>query len=101
MIARRPSSLVALVPALAAAVIAYRSPGLAEGLAFLAPALAAFAVLALGRYPGELRLLGPVRRAPRRPCARTPVARPSRRRRPRGGLLLASALAGRGPPGGR
>ena len=74
-------------------------PGLGAGLAYLGPALFAFLLLWLGRYPGEKAMLAfiapsPLRRAriigahcPRRPA-----------RMPRGGALLAAALAGRAPP---
>jgi hypothetical protein len=69
-------------------------------LVYLAPALALLCALAFGRYPGERSLR---RRLPRRrwapPCAAAP--RPRLRppaRLPRGGALLAHALAGRAPP---
>lgn len=70
------------------------------GLLYLAPALALLAALACDRYPGE-RLLAALARA--RPLAPTRGARESRpplvdRIFPRGGVLLAMALAGRGPP---
>jgi hypothetical protein len=69
----------------------------------LAPVLVLLCVLALGRYPGEraFRRLVARRRAVRR---RLPRAAPRRRDAaallPRGGALLASALAGRAPPAG-
>jgi hypothetical protein len=71
-------------------------------LLLLAPALLLALLLVLGRYPGSralTRALERRRRAPRR--LREPrIARPraDRRRRPRGGVLLALALAGRAPP---
>jgi hypothetical protein len=69
-------------------------------LVSIVPLLLLVAMLALGRYPGE------------RALARARVARPARRRPPsstarparalltlvRGGLLVASSLAGRAPP---
>ncbi len=72
------------------------------GLLYLAPALLLLVPLAFGRYPGE-RLLAAVSR-PRsrlRLAGSTAKARPSAppRSSPRGGVLLALALAGRGPPG--
>jgi hypothetical protein len=72
-----------------------------ELLAYLAPVLALLCALALGRYPGERALR---RRLPRRRSARRLRAalaarpRPPRLQGPRGGALLAYALAGRAPP---
>jgi hypothetical protein len=72
-----------------------------SGLLYLAPALLLLIALACGHYPGE-RLLEAVAR-PRRPV----ICRKGRprlrllaapRSSPRGGVLLALALAGRGPP---
>jgi hypothetical protein len=74
----------------------------ADWLLYLAPAILLLVTLASGHYPGE-RLLEAVarvwHRAPRRtPSVSTrPLAPP--RSSPRGGVLLAMALAGRGPPG--
>jgi uncharacterized protein len=75
--------------------------GFAESsLLYLAPALLILLPLAFDRYPGE-RLLQAAIGRPWEGCRPT---RPSRRRLhlppplPRGGALLASALAGRGPP---
>ncbi|HKO39477.1 MAG TPA: hypothetical protein VJU14_14020 [Solirubrobacterales bacterium] len=72
----------------------------AQILLYLAPALLLLAALALGCYPGERLLdallrgwapvLGREAEAPRRLL---PL-----RSFPRGGVLLAMALAGRGPP---
>jgi hypothetical protein len=69
---------------------------------YLAPALMLWALLTGDRYPGE-RILERVRRSPARdlmedavPPARRP--RPVRRTMPRGGVLVASSLAGRAPP---
>jgi hypothetical protein len=69
---------------------------------FLAPALALWALLSLGRYPGE-RVLA--RLAPRRARSRATATKVSRRARtPRAGRarnLLACSLAGRAPPSRR
>ncbi|MEA2332115.1 MAG: hypothetical protein QOH58_2253 [Thermoleophilaceae bacterium] len=71
-----------------------------EVLAHLAPVLALLCALLLGRYPGE-RALRP-RRRPRPPRRPRPLGGPRRRMDtvllPRGGALLACALAGRAPP---
>jgi hypothetical protein len=72
--------------------------GLDTGLMFLTPAFVLLLPLLAGRYPGERRLAprhAPVRRAIV-PALHRP--RPPLRLVPRGGLLLACALAGRGPP---
>ncbi len=89
-------ALVALVWALGIAAI-----GATEALAYLAPVMLLFALLALGRYPGEDAY---ARRVGGR--ARVRIARASRMPRwggqapalPRGGALLAAGLAGRAPP---
>jgi uncharacterized protein YcnI len=70
------------------------------GLLYLGPALLLGAVLLGGRYPGERVLSRPLRRrfvVRRRPLRRA-LPRPPRRTAPRGGLLIAAGLAGRGPP---
>lgn len=74
-------------------------PGLTAGLAYLSPALFAFLLLWLGRYPGErtiLALITPARQ-PRTRRTRT-LSRRGETRMGRGGTLLAEALAGRAPP---
>jgi hypothetical protein len=74
-------------------------PGLAVGLAYLGPGMFVFLLLWLGRYPGEEAILRFIR-PPRLRRARKSAA-PSHRirvRMPRGGALLAGALAGRAPP---
>lgn len=71
------------------------------GLLYLAPALVLGALLVIGLYPGEQTLARPLLRARSRPRRRRPTApapRRARRLHARGGLLLASGLAGRGPP---
>jgi hypothetical protein len=74
-------------------------PGLALGLGYLAPAVFVFVLLWLGHYPGERLLVALSRRTERRHG--TPTFMVSRRaigRMPRGGSVLAWALAGRAPP---
>jgi hypothetical protein len=68
-------------------------------LVFL-PVAALFAVLLLGRAPGEALITRlRERRAPRsRARARHRTNRPTERRRVSGGTLLARRLAGRAPP---
>jgi hypothetical protein len=69
-----------------------------EALGYLAPTLVLVGLLVLGRYPGERAL---ARRAARPRALRpAPLLAPARARRilPRGGVLLASGLAGRAPP---
>lgn len=82
-------------------VVALQLTGPEPGLLYLAPALVLLAALVANRYPGE-RLLQAVARAwrpPQRRRRRAPArALVSPRSRPRGGVLLALALAGRGPP---
>lgn len=74
---------------------------MSSGLLYLAPALLLFLALAFDRYPGE-RLLAAVtgiRRVGPRIARRAPTPRVTAPRScPRGGVLLALALAGRGPP---
>jgi uncharacterized protein YcnI len=75
------------------------------GLLLAAPVLVLACALLLGRYPGE-RVLEELRTRPRRTRRRaarawTPAARRAIVRiLPRGGPLVAGALAGRGPPTG-
>lgn len=66
----------------------------------LLPAIALVVALLQGAYPGErvLERLRAVRRRPRQPSVRAPRRRWAPRVRRRSGELLASALAGRGPP---
>jgi hypothetical protein len=74
--------------------------GAVIGLLYLAPALLLGLLLLGGRYPGERILARPLRHrrlARRRPVRRL-LPRPPRRTGPRGGLLIAAGLAGRGPP---
>jgi hypothetical protein len=65
------------------------------------PALALLALMALRRYPGEhvLATLAAARRAsPRRAVSNRPLVPSVEQLLPRGGLLLATALAVRPPP---
>jgi hypothetical protein len=75
--------------------------GLSTGFLFMAPALVMLLPLIAGRYPGEQRLARFVRAMPagRRAVPVTPARRPAfGRLLPRGGRLLASAVAVRPPP---
>ncbi len=69
-------------------------------LLHLLPALLIALPLVLGRFPGEERIVAlatrPKRRA--RPASRVHAPRPVELQRPRGGRLIASSLAERGPP---
>jgi hypothetical protein len=76
--------------------------GVEAAVAYLAPALLILLPLLSGRYPGDEALVRVAGRLSRR-AGRPPQAPPLRRRRagallPRGGRLVAFALAGRGPP---
>jgi hypothetical protein len=68
-------------------------------LAYISPFLVLLGFLLADRYPGE-RLIGraPRRAAPRRPSTTRMPALSFAPLVPRGGHLLASALAGRAPP---
>ena len=82
------------------ALCAHSGLGAAD-LLCLAPALALSSMLLVRRYPGERVLVRlAVRRARRRPRARIPLPSAPRRAAcvPRGGLLMAFALAVRPPP---
>jgi hypothetical protein len=85
-----------------AAVTGGIPPGVAQGFAYLLPALVLLLALAARLYPGErtlLRLMG--RRNAARPGGTPPgvECRPTPRvMMPRGGRLIASYLAGRPPP---
>jgi hypothetical protein len=77
--------------------------GVEAAVAYLAPALLILLPLLSGRYPGDEALVRVAGRLSRRARRRPPQAPPLRRRRagallPRGGRLVAFALAGRGPP---
>jgi hypothetical protein len=74
--------------------------GADQTLAYAAPAVGLFTLLALGFYPGA----DAYERSLRRACAAVPRPASTRWRHslpavlPRGGALLASGLAGRAPP---
>jgi hypothetical protein len=102
--ARSRAPVFAAAILLLTAIVALRLGGFSgSAVLYLLPALLLLAPLVLGRYPGE-RLLRAVIDRPR--CRRAP-GKPPRPRHiallasvPRGGALLASALAGRAPPAG-
>lgn len=104
MIVRRHLGFVSLLALLGLSVaVAHGVTGLETGLLHLAPALLLALPLLVGRYVGEERLavlgLRRVERASRAVVlleARLPRA--PRATMARGGALLASALAQRGPP---
>jgi hypothetical protein len=75
--------------------------GVEAAIAYLAPALLILLPLLSGRYPGDEALVRVATRRARRARPLPPVAPPRRRGAvllPRGGRLVATALAGRGPP---
>jgi hypothetical protein len=98
-----PRSRVMAASAILAAVLLGAHCGLAIGdLLCLAPALVLAATLLACRYPGERLLVALAgsrgRRAARtRSVSQSPASRPASRV-PRGGLLIAFALAVRPPP---
>jgi hypothetical protein len=92
------ASLALLVVALVVLQLSDPEPG----LLYLAPALVLLLLLAFDRYPG-MRLLAVLARA-WHSIQRWERSAPARilaspRSFPRGGVLLAMAFAGRGPPG--
>ena len=92
-------ALVASVWLLGAATL-----GATDAVGYLAPALAVSALLVLGRYPGECALARRLGHRRRRARPRPVRARPrtlALSPLPRGGALLAPALAGRSPPPSR
>lgn len=99
---RTRAALPGMLGLLAAALVGLQLSGAEPGLLYAAPALLLLGLLVLGHYPGE-RLLDAVtrRRNQVRAFRRVAPARPPGPPRsfPRGGVLLALALAGRGPPG--
>jgi len=74
-------------------------PGTGAGLAYVSPGVFVFLLLWLGRYPGERMMSRFIQRSRRR---RTNTVLAGTRQivspMPRGGGLLAAALAGRAPP---
>lgn len=97
---RDRAAMLAVLGLLAGALLALQLGGAEPGLPYLAPALILLGALVFGRYPGE-RLLEAIARAWHRAVDHRgrPLPRPLPPRSfPRGGALLAMALAGRGPP---
>jgi hypothetical protein len=88
--------------ALAALTLVHARTGVGADALIAVPGLLLLIPLVAGRYLGEGRLARLARRPPR-PAARRAAAvaaprRPRRRLMPRGGRLIAVALARRGPP---
>jgi hypothetical protein len=77
-------------------------PGLSEAMLYLLPPLLLVAALAARRYPGERALLAMMRQKRPRPrrirAGETPRQSRPRALVPRGGALIAFALAVRPPP---
>jgi hypothetical protein len=100
---RRLSAAALALSAVGIAVLVHHGAAL-DGLAYLLPLLLLLLTLGLRRYPGEHVLLAAIARRSRRRAAsrrRSRVRRPSPRTvMPRGGLLIAFALAVRPPPAG-
>jgi hypothetical protein len=101
-IARRRLSLGFGAIALLAVAVFWAPSGLTEAVAYLIPALLLLPALLARRYPGERALLAFIgERRRRRSRSGVRVAPPSPRPRavvPRGGRLIAFALAVRPPP---
>jgi hypothetical protein len=101
MPARDQRMLLALAVGTSVLVVLAALAGHAELIAYAAPLLVVALPLVAGRYVGEKRLrqLSSLAKPRQR---RAPVARPALRRPaelvPRGGRLIAHALAERGPP---
>lgn len=101
--ARNRRSLLLPMALLLAAVVVLQVGFAESGLLYLAPALALLLPLVFGRYPGE-RLLRSVadrcrdREREEAPAPRSRLGDWGFGSLPRGGGLLASALAGRAPP---
>jgi len=101
--ARAKAPILAGLGLLLCALVCLQLTDSEPGLLYLAPAILLLTALAFGHYPGE-RLLEAATRAwyptlrcePRSPAPGQPFTPP--RSSPRGGVLLAMALAGRGPP---
>lgn len=98
---REQAAILAFLGLLVGALAALQLGSSEPGLLYLAPAILLLAALACGRYPGQ-RLVAALARA-WHPLRRSEGREPTRslappRSSPRGGVLLAMALAGRGPP---
>lgn len=97
---RDRAAMLAVLGLLAGVLLALQLSGAEPGLLYLTPALLLMAALVFDRYPGE-RLLEAIARAWHQATDRRRPALPGSpppRSFPRGGALLAMALAGRGPP---
>jgi hypothetical protein len=97
-VSRPARTVLGLLALVALWVLGLHVGGLDTGMLFLAPAFVLALALLAGRYPGErllTRLVPRRRRAPRPLAGARPAPAPVP---PRGGLLLACALAKRGPP---
>jgi hypothetical protein len=96
---RHLSIALALGLAIFACVSLAHVSGLTLGLAYLSPAVFVFVLLWLGHYPGEKLLAALSRpRRLRRKASAPRLALLAVAHMPRGGALLANALAGRAPP---
>jgi|GEM_PF-2378258 hypothetical protein len=98
---QRNALLVGLVALVCVALA--RVPGVAISLAYLGPGIFVLLLLRLGGYPGERAILAWARsrsrsREPGRANHTRTPSTGSAARMPRGGALLAAALAGRAPP---
>jgi hypothetical protein len=92
--------LLVLTPLALVLALVASATGVGADALIAVPALLVLLPLAAGRYVGEERIARLARRAPRpaRPRPAPVVRRQSRGRMARGGLLIAVALARRGPP---
>jgi hypothetical protein len=102
MPSRRDLRIMGAIGLLAVALTAAQTvAGVDTGLLYLAPALVLALPLLAGRYVGEEQLARLAAPVPRRRIAAAGPCAPRRAPRAlvaRGGLLLAEALAERGPP---
>jgi hypothetical protein len=102
MPSRRDLRIMGAIGLLAVALTAAQTlTGIDTGLLYLAPALVLALPLLAGRYVGEEQLVRLAAAPRRRRLAAPGTPAPRRRLRAviaRGGLLLAEALAERGPP---
>jgi hypothetical protein len=93
--------LLAFAVGTSALVLLAALAGHAELIAYAAPVLVVALPLVAGRYVGEERLRqrrSPARPRPRRVAGERPSVRRPAELVPRGGRLIAHALAERGPP---
>jgi uncharacterized protein len=97
---REKTAMLATLGLLASALGALQLSGAEPGLLYLAPALLLLSALVFDRYPGErlLAAIAPVRSLALRREGHARAGPLPPRSFPRGGVLLAMALAGRGPP---